>query len=93
VNEHNINGPFPELRWVGEKDRYVWIYKQRDEDTEKDGRGKEPLKNLVGVWTLVGMLCKVRRTCPGDGPRSHDEVCEYQRVTHAFNDHSLRCKG
>ena len=49
MDECNIKGSFPELRWVCKKDRYVWIYKQRDEDTEKDGRGKEPLKNLVVV--------------------------------------------
>lgn len=56
MNEHDIKGSFPGLRWVGKEDRYVWIYKQRDEDTEKDGRGKEPLKNLVGVWKLAGVL-------------------------------------
>lgn len=49
MNEHDINWPFLELRWVGEKDRYVWIYKQRDEDSKKDSRSKEPLKDLVGV--------------------------------------------
>jgi len=49
MNEHDVDWPFPELRWVGEKDRYVWIYKQRDEDSKKDGRSKEPLKDLVGV--------------------------------------------
>jgi len=89
MNEHDIKGSFPELRWVGKEDCYVWIYKQRDEDTEKDGRGKEPLKNLVGVWKLAGMFHKVGWTYPGDGPRSHDEVCEYQRVTHDFDDRSL----
>ena len=77
MKEHNIKGSFPELRWVGKKDRYVRIYKQRDKDTEKDGRGKEPLKNLCGVWALAEMLHKVGRTYPGDGPHGHDEVCEY----------------
>ena len=37
VDEHNIEGSFLELRWMGDKDRYVWVYKQHDEDTEKDG--------------------------------------------------------
>lgn len=92
MNEHNIEGSFPEFRWVGDKDRYVWIYKQHNEDTEKDGRGKEPFINLVEVWVIARMPRKARLTYPDDGPRSHDEVCEYQRVTYSFDDHFLWCK-
>lgn len=49
MNESNIEGSPPELRWVGHEDCYVWIYEQHDEDTKKDGRSKEPFKNLEGV--------------------------------------------
>jgi len=49
MDEHNIEGSFPELRWVGDEDRYVWIYEQHNEDTKEDGRSKEPLENLVEV--------------------------------------------
>lgn len=58
MNEHNIEGTFPELRWVGDKDRYIWIYEQHDEDTEKDSRGDEPFKNLVEVWISTRVLRK-----------------------------------
>ena len=27
MNERDIEGSFAELRWVGDKDRHVWIYK------------------------------------------------------------------
>ena len=38
MDERDIEGPFPEFRWVGDKDRQVWIYEQHDEDTKEDSR-------------------------------------------------------
>jgi len=63
MDERDIEGSFPEFRWVGDKDRHVWIYKQHDEDTKEDGRGEEPLENLVeaGVSQTVP---KGRTTIP-----------------------------
>jgi hypothetical protein len=47
VDERDIEGPFPEFRWVSDKNRQVWIYEQHDKDAEKDSRSKEPLEDLV----------------------------------------------
>ena len=47
VDEGDIEGSLPEFRWVGDKDRQVWIYKQHDEDTEEDSRSEEPPENLA----------------------------------------------
>ena len=49
MDEHNIEGSFAKLRWVGDEDRQVWIYKQHNKDAEEDSRNKEPLENLVEV--------------------------------------------
>jgi len=92
MDECNIEGPFPELRWVGDKDRHVWINEQHDEDTEEDSRSKEPLENLAEAG-ISQTVSKSRMAYPCDGPRSHDEVCEHQGVTNPFNDHFLRCNG
>jgi len=89
MDEHNIQRPFSKLRWVGDEDRHVWIYKQNHEDTKKYGRSKEPLINLVEMWTSARILRKAEKTYPGYGPRSHDKVCEHERVTYPFNDHFL----
>jgi hypothetical protein len=54
MDESNVEGSFPELRWVGHKDRHIWIYEQHDEDTEEDGRSKEPFENLENVGISQG---------------------------------------
>ena len=47
VDEHNIEWPSPKLRWMCDEDRHVRVDKQDDENTEKDGRCKEPFENLT----------------------------------------------
>lgn len=52
MDKNDIEWPFPELRWMGNKNRHVWIDKQHNEDPKKDGRNKEPFENLGGVGEL-----------------------------------------
>jgi len=73
VDEHNIEGSFPEFWWVGDQDRHVWIHKQHDEDTKKDGRSKEPFENLAGAG--------VSQKAPNEREDEHTQVMAQVAMT------------